>query len=260
MNDRPITVECPALNIKGLFSLGIGLGLMLLAGCSSVKDTSQTFQTVVIDPGHGGKDSGTHSRVGGQEKNNALDVARRVNVDLERAGFRTVMTRDDDVFIPLNVRAEISNRQENAVFVSIHFNDSRNHSIHGVEAYYNSGAGAQLAGKIEGDLGHVSSVRLMKHANFRVLKLNQYPAVLVECGYLSNNAEARLCATPDYRMKLADEIAAGIIQQRFGEEAAARAMHPATTAQNSVASLPAMPRMSWTPEGVPYQPTEFKRN
>jgi len=215
------TVGRLAGNSKWLFAL------LLLAGCSSVKDTTRTFQTVVIDPGHGGKDSGTHSKLGGQEKNNALAVALRVNEDLQRAGFKTVMTRDSDVFIPLNERAAISNRQENAVFVSIHFNDSRDHHIHGVEAYYNSGAGEQLAGKIEEDLGQISFVRFRKHADFRVLKLNQYPAVLVECGYLSNKAEARLCANPAYRIRIADEIAAGIIQQRYGEESARKAAEAA---------------------------------
>jgi len=215
------------------------LALLLLAGCSSVKDTSQTFQTVVIDPGHGGVDSGTHSRIGGLEKVNALDVARRVNEDLQHAGFKTVMTRDSDVYIPLNERAAISNQQENAVFVSIHFNDCRNHRIHGVEAYYNSGAGERLAGKIEGNLGQMAFVRLMKHADFRVLKLNQYPAVLVECGYLSNNAEARLCANPAYRIQIADKIAAGIIQQRYGEEAARKAVEAAARGNTTAAPAPA---------------------
>jgi N-acetylmuramoyl-L-alanine amidase len=245
MNYTPRTVERLARNSKWLFALV----LLLLPGCTTVVDTSHTFQTVVIDPGHGGKDSGTHSRIGGQEKNNALDVARRVNADLEHAGFRTVMTRDQDVFIPLNDRAAISNRQENAIFVSIHFNDSRNHSIRGAEAYYNSGAAAQLAGKIEGNLGQMCPVRFMKYANFRVLRLNQYPAVLVECGYLSNKSEARLCANAGYRIQIADRIAAGIIQQRYGEEAVRKVAE--TPVNRGAAALPIMPARSWSPEGFP---------
>jgi N-acetylmuramoyl-L-alanine amidase len=186
-----------------------------------------------------------------------------VNTDLKRAGFRTVMTRDDDVFIPLDERAAISNRQQNAVFVSIHFNDSRNHSIHGVEGYYNSGAGAQLAGRIDGDLSRISYVRGAKSAMFRVLRLNQYPACLIECGYLSNNAEARLCATEAYRMKLADGIAEGIIEQRYGEEAARKiAEGPVRTASanpggNTLLLQPPaeFSHEGWTPEDI----NELKR-
>ncbi len=236
------TVERRMGNSKPLLLLAV----LLLAGCAGVKDTSRTFQTVVIDPGHGGKDPGAHSRRGGLEKANALDVALHVNDDLRRAGLRTVMTRTCDVFIPLNDRAAISNMQENAVFVSIHFNDSRNHGIRGVEAYYNSGPAAQLAGRIETNLGRIAPIRFRKFARFRVLRYNQYPAVLIECGYLSNNSEAGLCASPAYRAKLADGIAQGVIEQRYGEEAARRLAEAAPAA----AQRPSAPRSNWSPESL----------
>ncbi len=195
----------------------LALACLFLAGCATpVKDTSRTFHTVVIDPGHGGKDSGAYSRKGGAEKMAALDVAQQVDKELRHAGFQTVMTRDSDVFIPLNERAAISNRQDNAIFVSIHFNDSRNHRIRGTEAYYNSGPAREIAERIQACLAPVSQTRGVMHANFRVLRLNEYPAVLVECGYLSNPREAALCANTSYREKLASGIAAGILQQRYG--------------------------------------------
>ncbi len=201
----------------------LGLALLaaaLLSGCAttSVKDTSRTFQTVVIDAGHGGHDSGTRSRWGGAEKTATLDVARYLDAKLRSAGFRTVMTRSTDEFIELNDRARISNRQNNAVFVSIHFNEAPRRSIRGTEVYYKSGASRELAQRVLRSVAAVpgATSRGLKLANFRVLRLNEFPAVLVECGYLSNPAEGRRCSVPAYRERLAEAIAAALETQRFG--------------------------------------------
>src|SRR5262245_60898386 len=90
---------------------------------SGVKNTSKTFTTVVVDAGHGGKDSGAYRRYGPPEKLVALDVAQRLEHKLRESQIKTVMTRDSDVFIPLNDRVAIENKQKNAVFVSIQFKD-----------------------------------------------------------------------------------------------------------------------------------------
>jgi N-acetylmuramoyl-L-alanine amidase len=198
-----------------------GLAILCLSGCADlggarVKDTTKTFTTVVIDAGHGGKDDGTRSRWGGKEKNNTLDVALRLEPKIRAAGFKTVMTRKTDTFIELNERAAISNRQENAVFVSIHFNDSRKSAIAGTEVYYKSPVSLPLAELIFNKVRALpgASGRFVKTANFRVLKLNEYPAVLVECGYLSNRREGALCATPAHHERLAEAIAAALIEKR----------------------------------------------
>src|SRR5215472_8387288 len=78
-------------------------------------------QTVVLDPGHGGHDKRQVSRYGA-EKDFALDVARKLRPILQAKGFRVVMTREGDYFVPLEVRAQIANRARNSIFVSIHFN------------------------------------------------------------------------------------------------------------------------------------------
>src|SRR4029077_10217336 len=100
-----------------------------LAACSTVKtsgvkNSSKTFSTVVVDAGHGGKDNGAYRRYGPPEKMVALDVAQRLERKLRESELKTVMTRSSDVFIPLDERVRIENAQKNAVFVSIHFNDS----------------------------------------------------------------------------------------------------------------------------------------
>jgi N-acetylmuramoyl-L-alanine amidase len=194
-----------------------------LAACStvptsSVKNTSKTFSTVVVDAGHGGKDSGAYRRYGPPEKMVALDVAQRLDRKLRESQVTTVMTRDSDVFIPLNDRVAIENKQKNAVFVSIHFNDSRKRRARGFETYYHSGASFDLANRIQQKLMAIpnSANGGVHTANFRVLRLANCPAVLVECGYLSNRTEGNQARDWEYRELLADRIAEAIVEERYG--------------------------------------------
>jgi len=194
-----------------------------LAACSTVtttgvKNTSKTFNTVVVDAGHGGKDSGAYRRYGPPEKMVALDVAQRLNRKLRESQLKTVMTRSSDVFIELNDRVAIENEQKNAIFVSIHFNDSRRRGIRGFETYYHSGPSFDLASQIQGKLMTIpnSSNGGVHTANFRVLRLAKYPAVLVECGFLSNRLEGGEARDAEYREALADRIAEAITEQRYG--------------------------------------------
>src|SRR5437899_9351710 len=143
------------------------------AACStvrtpSVKDTTKTFKTVVVDAGHGGKDSGAYRRYGPPEKLVTLDVAERLNRNLRESELKTVMTRSSDVFIPLDERVNIENAQKNAVFVSIHFNDSRRRGIRGFETYYHSGVSFDLASRIQEKLMTIphSATRGIHTANF----------------------------------------------------------------------------------------------
>src|SRR4030095_9135468 len=115
----------------------------------ATKNTSKTFTTVVVDAGHGGKDNGAYRRFGGAEKVATLDVAQRLDRKLRESQLKTVMTRSSAVFIPLDERVNIENSQKNAIFVSIHFNDSRRRGVHGFETYYHSGASFDLANSIQ---------------------------------------------------------------------------------------------------------------
>src|SRR6201987_3746606 len=194
-----------------------------LAACSTVtttgvKNTSKTFNTVVVDAGHGGKDSGAYRRYGPPEKVIALDVAQRLNRKLRESQLKTVMTRNSDVFIELNDRVAIENAQKNAIFVSIHFNDSRRRGVRGFETYYHSGASFDLANGIQAKLMTIPNSKNggVHTANFRVLRLASCPAGLVECGYLSNRSEGNQARDSEYRELLADRIAEAIVEQRYG--------------------------------------------
>ena len=195
----------------------------LLAACTTVpktgiKNTSKTFDTVVVDAGHGGKDNGAYRRYGPPEKVVALDVAQRLDRKLRESQLKTVMTRTSDVFIPLDERVAIENAQKNAIFVSIHFNDARRRGIHGYETYYHSSTSSELANRIQSKLMTIprSANRGVHTANFRVLRLATCPAILVECGFLSNRAEGHEARDWEYRELLADRIAEAIVEQRYG--------------------------------------------
>src|ERR1700758_2751220 len=207
-------------SVNSIVTIGL---VALLPACAStrhaaVTDTTKTFKAVVVDAGHGGKDSGAYRRYGPPEKIVALDVAQRLNRKLRESQLKTVMTRDSDVFIELNDRVAIENAQKNAIFVSIHFNDSRRRGVRGFETYYHSGASFDLANGIQEKLMTIPNSKNggVHTANFRVLRLATIPAVLVECGYLSNRSEGNQARDWEYRELLADRIAEAIVQQRFG--------------------------------------------
>lgn len=217
----------------------LSLACVLLTSCGTgpgirVKNTTRTFTTVVVDAGHGGKDNGAFRRFGGAEKNATLDVATRLASKLRESQFRVVMTRSGDVFIPLDQRAAISNRQSNAIFVSVHFNDSGRRRIRGFETYYHSPVARNLAYRIQQHLMTLPGAvnRGVKTANFRVLRRAEYPAVLVECGFLSNRKEGAAARSAGRRDDLADKIAEAIVDERYGKGT----YRAPTTASDSAAS------------------------
>src|SRR5436305_9494879 len=219
-----------------MYRLSFRLLLLVLSGflgaCATgrgpsetgTKDTSKSFRTVVVDAGHGGKDNGAYRKFGGAEKTANLDVAKRLSRKLRESQLKIVMTRSTDVFIPLEERVAIENAQKNSIFVSIHFNDSRRRGIHGFETYYHSANSIDLATRIQAKLMTIphSANRGVRHANFRVLRLAKYPAVLVECGFLSNRLEGGEARDSEYREELANKIAQAIVEQRSGSRALAR--------------------------------------
>ncbi len=170
------------------------------------------FSTVVIDPGHGGHDRGGIPGQRVSEKVLALDVAKRLEKILRGAGYRTVMTRRNDVFISLADRVRIANAQRDAIFVSVHFNSASNRDATGIETYYFSPQGARLASNIQSNLIRACRTdnRGVKRRGFYVIRHARHPAVLVECGFLTNPSEARRCLNSNYRQTLAMQIARGI--------------------------------------------------
>jgi N-acetylmuramoyl-L-alanine amidase len=228
------------------------VGLMTLAGCLTFliapNDDPGTdpritamlnpdLPTIVIDAGHGGQDPGTKGN-GLVEKDLTLDMAFRVEKQLQMNGFRTFLTRKDDTFVSLSDRTELANRFDHSIFVSIHFNNSISSSASGLETFYASEKippepewswagffgrrkplesldnGENLAGLIQTALVTRTEAenRGAKGQAFYVIRHTRAPAVLVEGGFLSNAFEARLIANPEYRERLASAVVEGVVQ------------------------------------------------
>ena len=190
---------------------------LLAAGLLLAGSPLFAFNTAVIDAGHGGKDRGG---IPGQricEKDLTLDVARRLRGDLREAGIRTVMTRSNDTFVSLRDRVSIANAQRNAVLISIHFNAAKRNGASGIETYYYKSSALGLAEKIHARLLRTvpnEENRGVKPHRYFVLRKTRIPAVLVECGFLTNGPEGARCMKAAHRQKLADAIAGAVKASR----------------------------------------------
>ena len=201
---------------------------------------SKPFAVVVLDPGHGGEDSG--AMCGGvMEKDLTLDVARRVDRLLDSEGVATLMTRLGDTYVSLADRAAFGNRAKDSIFISIHFNEDNKPVASGVETYYaahqiNSGSFASwlpffsrppsnspkpesqsLAGCIQEALvARTRSIdRGTQPKQFFVIANVSSPAVLIEGGFITNKDELSKLANEDYRDQLAAAVADGILRYRY---------------------------------------------
>jgi N-acetylmuramoyl-L-alanine amidase len=206
-----------------------------------------TPRVIVLDPGHGGSDPGKENQlVGIQEKNATLDVALRLEKILSAQGYQIVLTRSDDTRLAsdqatdLQRRAEVAQKARADLFLSIHFNAVERGALRvtGTETYTMTpqfmfstadekkdemtntafpGNKSDYASLFFGYHLHrallaalQTSDRGFKRARFVVLRFVECPAVLIESAYLSNDAEARRIASPDYRQRIAEGIAAGV--------------------------------------------------
>lgn len=178
--------------------------------------------TIVIDPGHGGKNLGARSkRHSFAEKEYALRTAKKLKRYLQKKGYRVVLTREKDIYLPLKKRAEIANKHKADLFVSIHFNSAPGlPKVHGVEVYYyahklkHNVVGRAFAKKILDQVIKQTKAhsRGAKPARFVVLGETKMPAVLVEGGFLTNRNERKKIKDPKYLDLLARGIAEGVHQ------------------------------------------------
>jgi N-acetylmuramoyl-L-alanine amidase len=200
----------------------------------------EAFAVVVLDPGHGGQDSGAMV-AGILEKDLTLDIAQRLDRLLQAQGLATVMTRVGDSYVTLADRASLINRVPDCVLVSIHFNEGNKPVSSGVETYYADRqvtggspifswlpflqritAGApnlesqSLAGFIQAALVRRTNAvdRGTKAEQFFVITNVRHPAVLVEAGFLTNKEDVARLSSEDYREEIASAIGEGIVRYR----------------------------------------------
>src|SRR5436305_2241601 len=190
----------------------VAWGTSSAASRSSAGQSASSSTAVVIDAGHGGFDRSGIPVQRIPEKEMTLDVAKRLKTLLAASGYRVIMTRDSDVFVPLPTRVAIANSYGNAIFVCIHFNSAKRMGAGGIETYFYSRESLPLASAIHYYVagGAPSANRGVRRRGFYVLRKTGIPAVLVECGFLTNPTEGAYAESTSYRQKLATEIAAGI--------------------------------------------------
>ena len=205
----------------------------------AAETSGEASTTVVIDAGHGGFDRGGIPRQRIPEKEMTLDVAQRLKALLAASGYHVVMTRDSDVFVPLATRVAIANSYQNGIFVCIHFNSATRIGADGIETYFYSRDSLPLASAVHYFVagGAPSPNRGVRRRGYYVLRKTKIPAVLVECGFLTNPNEGQYAQSPSYRQKLAEEIAAGV-RGRFSVAG--------TTSSTRVATGESIPLQSYT--------------
>ena len=194
-----------------LICISITLALVAITPQASAK----SFSYVIIDAGHGGHDKGgNHGLV--YEKHLALDTALRLEYYLKQKGIRTKLTRRSDQFVTLPGRASIGNRYRNSIFVSIHYNHVWKRDPYGLETFYYGREGKKLATHIQNDIcSKLNTInRGAKQAKFYVLRNTKNPAVLVECGFVSNSQERSRMKQAWYRQSLAEGIGEGILKYK----------------------------------------------
>lgn len=233
----------PLYLLISLLLCGI-LALLMLAGARlGVKDESAESEShseseselydlpvVIIDAGHGGEDGGTVGKNGAYEKDINLSVALRLSDSLKSKGIRTVLTRSEDVLLydknsdyqgqkkvqDLATRKRIAEAYDDAIFVSIHMNSFPDERYSGLQVYYSTND--ESSRTLAESLQSITRKELMPE-NTRQCKegddiylLNRLccPAVLVECGFLSNPDECDKLCTEEYQERLADTLAEAI--------------------------------------------------
>jgi N-acetylmuramoyl-L-alanine amidase len=194
-------------------------------------------RVIVLDPGHGGTDSGTSSSLAGRfEKEYTLDWAKRLKTLLEADGWTVHLTRTKDVEVSLPARVEFAEARKADLFLSLHFNATTGPDHAGIETYTTTPTGmpSSVTREFEDNVTmtfpnnryDAQNLRLavrvhrevlaavggrdrgVRHARFlAVLRGQNRPAVLIEGGYLSNPGEAKLVNTPEHRQKLAEAVA-----------------------------------------------------
>lgn len=194
----------PAFLIAGLTTLS----------CVFVADGA-SFSTVIIDPGHGGRDKGGHyGKV--YEKHLALDTAYRLEKNLKSMGFKTVMTRRSDKFISLPTRCKIANSYRNSIFVSVHYNSTWKRHVSGLETFYYSNNGRKLADYVQrGMLRYTRAEdRGIKYGRYYVIRNTKATSILVEGGFISHSKERARMKSAYFREGIARGIAEGIQRYR----------------------------------------------
>jgi N-acetylmuramoyl-L-alanine amidase len=249
INGEIFYLKNPPLYLRGKILIPKELEKILSRKITLLKPLFK-IEKIIIDPGHGGKDPGAISFSGVKEKEINLKVSKYLKEELEKRGYKIILTRSKDTYLSLKERVMMTKRLKPDIFLSIHANSNRYRKIRGVEIYYLSPsrfkslerakllAIAKAFGNIPFEAkvilwdltfvkNYTTSIELARHlyfafknlgfkvsppkkSAFYVLKFAYTPSVLVEIGYLSNRYEEKFLRKKYYQKQIAEAIALGI--------------------------------------------------
>ncbi|MGL5313105.1 MAG: N-acetylmuramoyl-L-alanine amidase [Peptostreptococcaceae bacterium] len=175
--------------------------------------------TVLVDPGHGGNDKGTQSTDGKVfEKDVTLVLAKRIANKLSKQNdVQVIMSRTDDRYMSLADRAKMANSENVNAVISVHLNaEAGGNTAYGVETYYRKAptdGSDKLASTVQKSIKSYVDIRDrgIREDNFQVLRETSMPAILIECGFLTNPTEAQKLLNEEYQESLTEGIVQGIL-------------------------------------------------
>ncbi len=171
-----------------------------------------TGKTIIIDPGHGGNDSGTIGYSGALEKDVTKETAQLLQRMLVASGANVVMTREGDEYQPLSSRVKLSNMNRADAFISIHYDSNEQRNLKGITPYYYHSFQKPLANAIYYSLQKESGLTIKdtRYGDYHVLRHNSQPSVLLELGYLSNKEEEQIVTSYSYQKSVVAAIYDGL--------------------------------------------------
>lgn len=176
--------------------------------------TNLSQKTIVLDPGHGGKDPGAISddeKI--YEKDVALTSALILKDKLEAAGAKVIMTREDDTFVELADRGRLYNEVNGDLFLSLHYDSAAEATVSGNTIYYYDEASIPIAQELQAQLIEQMNVpnNGIEFGNFQVIRDSHPPALLLELGYMSNPNDVQKFSQKDYHERVAQAVYNGLV-------------------------------------------------
>jgi len=228
-----------SFRLKKGFLCTVIIAFFLLIGLNSVLALNREFPTtswavanrvIVVDPGHGGIDPGAVGYNGVKEKDIVLQVGKRLQKLLNQAGARVIMTRNSDTDFgtpgsgslltrkreDLSKRVQLANKNKADLYLSIHVNAIPSSRWRGAQTFYqrNRTESKQLAEAIQSEMVRIlgNTRRVAKPEDFFTTRNTKMTSVIIEIGFISNPAEAKLLTDPAYQRKLVYAIYSGLVK------------------------------------------------
>ena len=209
--------------IAGCWKVSKNLQKELKEEMETIGEAEKSDRIVVLDAGHGGTDSGKVGINGVKEKDINLTITNSVKKILEKENIQVIMTRETDEQLAqskvedLKYRVSLMNEKKPSLAVSIHQNSYHEENVFGAQVFYykTSTEGEKAAAVIQEALQEVNpenTKKIKANDTYYLLKKTEVPTVIVECGFLSNYAEAEKLVSEDYQKKLAEAVTKGILQ------------------------------------------------